>query len=257
MNDNITCIEDFDLLVKERINKIQINLRIEQDRINLICTNRLEAIEYCQKRKNKILKKIKDYPAFYRVSFDEGSIILNELDIEPFKEYLLKYSLQIIENLSNFLKDKKTLKNEKEVCILELEKEQVNLKNNISECLNDIENSTLIQFYNSVINDISTVKKEDQKYSMHEIALKYIYEGLTITKNNQNEIAEYYGYKSGQSLKDEYDELLKVENRITNRNTQRKIKFSIDRIKNILPILSKSAKIEAEKDLDKLEYNRF
>ncbi len=53
---------------------------------------------------------------------------------------------------------------------------------------------------NEFLHSENGTKKEQPKLKIDQIALKYVYEGLQITRENGNEIAKKYGHKSGEKL---------------------------------------------------------
>jgi len=98
---------------------------------------------------------------------------------------------------------------------------------------------------------------EGPKLSMKQIALKYVYEGKGITKENCNEIVKQYGHNSGQKLYQEYGKFIHKTNR-TGRPTPatpKKFENKIYLIGSVIDILEAPYKQRAIDELSILEMN--
>lgn len=84
-----------------------------------------------------------------------------------------------------------------------------------------------------------TNEKHQPKLSIDEIALKYVYEGLQITRENGNEIAEQYGHTSGEKLFQRFTYYSSRANRKAKPDlcTAIKLKNKIKKIENVIELL--------------------
>lgn len=74
------------------------------------------------------------------------------------------------------------------------------------------------------------------KMSISEIALKYVYEGVQITRGNSNDIAREYGHTSGEKLFQRYTFFLSTANRKARPHpcTEKKLKNKIELIEKVI-----------------------
>ena len=81
--------------------------------------------------------------------------------------------------------------------------------------------------------------KQQPKLKIDQIALKYVYEGLQITRENGNEIAKQYGYTSGEKLFQRFTYYLSTANRKAKPDlcTPKKLKNKIELIKSVIELL--------------------
>lgn len=81
--------------------------------------------------------------------------------------------------------------------------------------------------------------KHQPKLSMNQIALKYFYEGLQITRENGNEIAEQYGHTSGEKLFQRFTFYSSTANRKAKPDlcTPIKLKNKIKLIETVIELL--------------------
>lgn len=89
-------------------------------------------------------------------------------------------------------------------------------------------------------NNIILNKKEIQRLlSINQIALKYVYEGLLITRENGGEIAKKYGHNSGEKLFQRFSYYSSLANRTgkPHPNTPRKIDNKIQLLESVVDIL--------------------
>jgi hypothetical protein len=84
-----------------------------------------------------------------------------------------------------------------------------------------------------------TNEKHQPKLSIDEIALKYVYEGLQITRENGNEIAKQYGHTSGEKLFQRFTYYSSRANRKAKPDlcTAIKLKNKIKKIENVIELL--------------------
>lgn len=81
--------------------------------------------------------------------------------------------------------------------------------------------------------------KTKNKIKIDAIALKYVYEGLQITRENGNEIVEQYGHKSGEKLFQRFSHYSSAANRKGKpiRCTPRKLDNKIKLIESVIQLL--------------------
>ena len=92
-----------------------------------------------------------------------------------------------------------------------------------------------------------------QKTPMKEIALKYYYEGIAITKNNGDEIAKKFGHNSGHRLYQLYNHYADNTNRRGQERTEKRTLNKIKLIENIIFLLSKEKQQKAIDDVESLK----
>jgi len=88
---------------------------------------------------------------------------------------------------------------------------------------------------------------ETEKLKIEQIALKYAYEGIQITRENGNEIAKKYGHNSGEKLFQRFTYFLSAANRKAKPTpcTPRKLKNKIELFESVLNHLSENNKKRA------------
>ncbi len=106
------------------------------------------------------------------------------------------------------------------------------------------------------------IKQEDrciQKISLKQIALKYIYEDNPITRDNGNEIANRYGYASGEKLYQYHCRYILGTDRNGDQGTAKKTLNQINLIESVLEFLPKDKQSMAKADIEVLTkyYNKY
>jgi hypothetical protein len=124
------------------------------------------------------------------------------------------------------------------------------------------EHTILKKRYLVLLNDIlnnetqeSKIKKIKPKLCINQIALKYVYEYSTITRNNGDKIAKEYGHNSGEKLFQRFSFYSSIANRNAEPNgcTPTLLKNKIDLIKSVIDILTIDKQETAKNDVSKLE----
>jgi hypothetical protein len=93
-----------------------------------------------------------------------------------------------------------------------------------------------------------------EKLSLQQIALKYAWEGKSITKQNKDEIASQFGYKSGDKLYENYCMWSKRANRIADPDgTKKQIENKIERFESVIKLLTEKNKQSALDELKILQ----
>ncbi|SOS49090.1 hypothetical protein TNO021_430098 [Tenacibaculum dicentrarchi] len=110
------------------------------------------------------------------------------------------------------------------------------------------------EYSKKYLNKIQT-KKEPQKIklSIKQVALKYIYEGKHITRQNSNSIIKEYGHTSGDKLYNEYTRYSSKTNRIANEETEQKLKNKIKLIESVISLLSIENQEKPKKEITDLK----
>ncbi|WP_172504938.1 hypothetical protein [Tenacibaculum finnmarkense] len=113
----------------------------------------------------------------------------------------------------------------------------------------------LIGFIDKFEINQSATKKESQKIklSIKQVALKYIYEGKSITRQNSNSIIKEYGHTSGDKLYNEYTRYSSKTNRIANEETEQKLKNKIKLIESVISLLSIENQEKPRKEITDLK----
>lgn len=95
-------------------------------------------------------------------------------------------------------------------------------------------------------------QKSTAEFTINEIALKYVYEGKTITRKNGNAIAKQYGHNSGEKLFHRFTYYSSIANRKgkTNPFTFRKMNNKVELFKNVIETLSDEHKKRAIDELN-------
>ena len=88
-------------------------------------------------------------------------------------------------------------------------------------------------------NKLSDLITHQPKLKIDQIALKYVYEGLQITRENGNEIAKQYGHTSGEKLFQRFTYYLSTANRKAKPDlcTPKKLKNKIKLIESVIELL--------------------
>jgi len=96
---------------------------------------------------------------------------------------------------------------------------------------------------------------ETEKLKIEQIALKYAYEGIHITRENGNEIAKKYGHNSGEKLFQRFTYFLSSANRKAKPTpcTPRKLRNKIELFESVLNHLSENNKKRAIDELNILK----
>jgi hypothetical protein len=84
---------------------------------------------------------------------------------------------------------------------------------------------------------LTLIEKQKPEFTISQIALKYAYESLPITRKNANDIAEKYGHKSGEKLFQKFTEYSSRLNRIGDPESEKKLKYKIKLIESVINIL--------------------
>lgn len=131
------------------------------------------------------------------------------------------------------------------------------IKNRV-ELLNHI--PEMLTLYEKGVNAVGSQKeipqiKSQSKSHMRNIALKYVYEGMSITRTNGNEIADLYGHTSGEKLFQLFTYYSSYANRKGKPNpcTPRKFNNKIELFERVHETLTDSAK---KRSLDEIQILR-
>lgn len=98
-------------------------------------------------------------------------------------------------------------------------------------------------------------KTHSDKLSVPQIALIYVYEGKSITRENAQEIANKYGHNSAQSLFQKFTYYSSAANRKGRPTpaTPKKFKNKIELLQSVLPHLSEEAKPRVNDEIQTLK----
>ncbi len=102
----------------------------------------------------------------------------------------------------------------------------------------------------------SNKDKTTPELSITQIALKLVFEGVAVNRNNCNEIVKEYGYSSGEKLFQRYSHYLSPANRKGNETTLRKMQNKIDLFESVIELLPDANKQRALDELNILKMNR-
>lgn len=157
------------------------------------------------------------------------------LNTEQFKEYI-NYE---IENAQKSMQ--RTFLTEQQ------NKNYLNDNHRKTRIKNYIWNKERIKALNNILSNGNEIKKNTPKYSLSQIALKYVYENRSITRENGNLIASEYGYKSGEKLFQKFTYYSSSANRKGKPTlcTLKKIQNKIDLIESVIDILTNGNKNRA------------
>jgi hypothetical protein len=99
----------------------------------------------------------------------------------------------------------------------------------------------------------SSSKSNNPELSLSQIALKYVWEGQCISNENCSEIAQQYGYTSGDALYNKYCTYSSAANRKASSDLSRKqLKNKINLFESVIDLLPESKKNKAREELDHL-----
>ena len=95
------------------------------------------------------------------------------------------------------------------------------------------------------------LEPQEDKLTINQIALKYVYEGRQITRANCNEIAKQYGHKSGEKLFQQYNLFSSAANRkgVPHPCTPKKLQNKIDLIESVISLLPMDKRQRANDEL--------
>ncbi|AWG22939.1 hypothetical protein FFWV33_16095 [Flavobacterium faecale] len=86
----------------------------------------------------------------------------------------------------------------------------------------------------------------ENKLKIKQIALKLVYENVTVTKENSNEIIKKYGHNSGHKLKLEYDKFFRTVDRTADPDISPKVlKNKIELFESVIDLLEDKYKQKA------------
>ncbi|TDP02201.1 hypothetical protein [Flavobacterium sp. 245] len=115
----------------------------------------------------------------------------------------------------------------------------------------------IISFLETKKNELiqlETEKIKIEKLSVKQIALKLVYEGVVVSKENANEIIQKYGYTSGHNLYQEYNKVWSSKKRITDPNeTLKVLQNKIDLFESVAEIVSPELKEKVEDEIKLLK----
>lgn len=94
-----------------------------------------------------------------------------------------------------------------------------------------------LTLHDHTFKKVTTAKQN--KITLKQIALMYIYSGEQITRENGNEIAEKYGYTSGEKLFHYYSHYSSRTNRTGEEHTPKKTENKIKLFESVLKLLPK------------------
>ncbi len=111
--------------------------------------------------------------------------------------------------------------------------------NKVTVTNHDLIPSTIQQQTNIEQLPPQPIVKQKPKLNINQIALKYVYEGLQITRENGNEIAKEYGHNSGEKLFQRFTYFSSFANRKGKPNpcTPKKLDNKIKLIESIIELL--------------------
>lgn len=159
------------------------------------------------------------------------------LNTEQFKEYINSE----IKNAQNSM--------QKTFLIEQQNKEYKNDNYRKTRIKNYIWNKERIKALNDFLNNDNAFedKLKNKKYTISQIALKYVYENNSITRENGNSIALKYGHNSGEKLFQKFTHYSSTANRKGKPNlcTKKKMQNKIDLIESVIKIISDNKKHRA------------
>jgi hypothetical protein len=105
-----------------------------------------------------------------------------------------------------------------------------------------------------IINQ-SDISKEKvfQEVTLSELALRYFYEGHSITRKNCNEVALKFGYKSGEKLFQHFSKYSSRQNRIAKEVTFKKSINKLKLFQKVVLSLSGTPKKNASDEINTLK----
>jgi hypothetical protein len=100
------------------------------------------------------------------------------------------------------------------------------------------------------------LEEQMPKLTLSQIALKYYYEGLTITRQNGDDIVEKFGYKSGDKLYQLFTKYAVKINRTGDEDSEKKLENKIKLLERVIKILPANKQEKAKEDVSILIKNR-
>lgn len=85
-----------------------------------------------------------------------------------------------------------------------------------------LKKGAFLKWYNEIVKTISC-KNIESRLDTKKIALKLVYENISVTKENANDIIKKYGWTSGPKLYQQYNFYFKRLNRIANPDKTKKV----------------------------------
>lgn len=191
----------------------------------------------------------------HRKSKKQGYKIIESTVIKDGKGYII-IEPNTITNKKLYLK----LKDERDSLIkikhllLELKKSSVisghlkdfnSIENEINESWNSLTIDTQNKFKEHLKHNVALPNKTNKhQLSIKEIALKYVYEGIQVTRKNCNKLIIPFGHHSGEKLFQYYTHFCSASNRKGKpiNCTPTTLKNQIKRIEKVIKILPKEKK---------------
>jgi len=123
------------------------------------------------------------------------------------------------------------------------------LLNNVNYDLLNLKNRLQFTFYKDYLSKKENFSPNINKLSINEIALKLVYEGINVTRENAKEIIKEYGYTSGDAL---FNKFLRWSNRTDRKGcpeTVKKLKNKIELFEKVVEILPEEKSASAKDEL--------
>ncbi len=113
----------------------------------------------------------------------------------------------------------------------------------------------LLDEYNKPPIQPEKIKKTKTELTINQIALKYAYEGLQITRENGNDIAKQYGHNSGEKLFQRFTYYSSTTNRKgkPNQCTHKKLDNKIKLIESVIILLPTNDQERAKEEVSILK----
>ena len=192
-----------------------------------------------------IFNSIEKYLEVNMYSKDEVLRILKELElfIDSFGNYELRLVQDRIDLTNHF---------EKENEYFELKNEYKKTFDSIIDIRKQLSNKFRVKCQN-LINPKLTTKKNQLKIS--QIALKYVYEGSHITRENSNKIVKKFGHTSGDKLYQKYCHYSSTANRKgePEQCTLKKLNNKIQLIESVIELLPTNKQSKAKDEVSILK----
>ena len=113
---------------------------------------------------------------------------------------------------------------------------------------------TLIEHEMPIIEKNDSENINHPKISLQQIALLYVWEGKLITKENSDQLAREFGYKSGAKLYQKYTRWSKRTNRVADPDgSTAEIKHKIELFESVIELLPMACKAKAREELQILK----
>lgn len=184
-----------------------------------------------------------------------GSAFVEQSEIEMFKSDEIQECDNVIQYYSELFKSRpETLK--RHSAILGKQAYKIWLESPNSIYLNRLQNEKT----ESLQHKPNTEKPE---FTINQIALKYVYSEIQITRVNSDEIIKNYGHNSGEKLFQQYTYFRSTSNRKAKPQpcTPKKLRNKIDLLESIIPLVpsEKQQRIRDEililKNIEEAEFN--